>query len=219
MERLRETLASNEARFGRRHAETLSAVTCLAQCLEEAGKLKEAEPLYRRALAGQVAQLGSTDPLSLRATRDLACLLEEQGNIDEAEALCWQGSATKEVSHRKAFKMFAIKFNDNALYYLFLCACGLKHVFARLFSGRVWMVRTVRLSINLLFAIGVDQAVESASLSRSRLLIVARSRCVGWQIFQGECPHSNPNLPPPSPPPNQAWQGVKLSWGQCIQTL
>ncbi|CAK9069850.1 Nephrocystin-3 [Durusdinium trenchii] len=93
VERLRETLASNEARFGRRHAETLSAVTCLAQCLEEAGKLKEAEPLYRRALAGQVAQLGSTDPLSLRATRDLACLLEEQGNIDEAEALCWQGMA------------------------------------------------------------------------------------------------------------------------------
>ena len=52
-----------------------------------AGKLAEAEPLYRRALEGREQQLGAKHPHTLTSVNNLVSLLHAQGKLTKAEAL------------------------------------------------------------------------------------------------------------------------------------
>jgi hypothetical protein len=73
---LRTLLELQSARLGPDHPEVASTLHNLAVVCERAGRISDAEGLYRRAFAAASAALAPTDPLVIRCQEDLNAFLE-----------------------------------------------------------------------------------------------------------------------------------------------
>ena len=81
----KKKLAEQEQELGVDHEETLITVARIGNLLHVQGKLKEAEPFYRRALEGRERILGRDHPGTLASVNNLGQLLQAQGKFDLAE--------------------------------------------------------------------------------------------------------------------------------------
>merc|ERR1712012_1253173 len=89
----------SEAKLGVNHADTLGCMYNLGALLQAAGRLKEAERLFRQELTGCISAHGSQHENTLGSLRNLAQLLQSQGRYDEAESLFKQELAGWESMH------------------------------------------------------------------------------------------------------------------------
>jgi tetratricopeptide (TPR) repeat protein len=83
----RQALAIREKRLGPDHPETLSSVTFLAICIENAKRYSEAESFHRRAYEGRMRVLGAAHPDTLTSLNNLAVVTGLKGDFVRAEAL------------------------------------------------------------------------------------------------------------------------------------
>lgn len=84
---LRKALEFAEDHFGKKHPDSLQAVSALGSALQSRGQLKEGEALLRRAYLGFKAQLGEKHRDSLISANNLGLVLEAQGQHRQAVAL------------------------------------------------------------------------------------------------------------------------------------
>ena len=76
---------------GKSRKETCACLNEIGNLLRDMGKLKDAEPLYRRALEGREATLGKSHPHTLTSINNLGMLLPAMGKLEDAEALLRRG--------------------------------------------------------------------------------------------------------------------------------
>ena len=84
---LAQTALAELAKLPAAERATSALINNVARLLEAAGKLGEAEPLYREAFEGRRETLGPTHPHTLTAMGNLAGLLHTAGKLHEAEHL------------------------------------------------------------------------------------------------------------------------------------
>ncbi len=84
---MRRALAIDEESYGKSHPWVATELKNLAQMLQDANRLAEAEPLIRRALAIDEQSYGKDDPDVAIDLNNLALLLEDTNRLTEAEPL------------------------------------------------------------------------------------------------------------------------------------
>lgn len=75
---------------------TYTLMLAIGAVLYGRGKLREAEPLWRRCLKGREAVLGPEDPDTLTVVHNLGTLLSERGQLEEAEVMFRRALDAKE---------------------------------------------------------------------------------------------------------------------------
>ncbi|WP_300454434.1 tetratricopeptide repeat protein [Accumulibacter sp.] len=90
------SLKLNEALRGRRHPDTASSLTRLADILESMRRYQEALPLYRRALAIREKAVGPDHEDTVESLNDLADVLESMRRYDESLVLYSRVLAVRE---------------------------------------------------------------------------------------------------------------------------
>ncbi len=82
--------------LGPKHPNTAQSYNNLASNLDNQGRYKEAEPLFRKALAIYEEVLGPKHPDTALSYNNLASNLDNQGRYKEAEPLCRKALAVRE---------------------------------------------------------------------------------------------------------------------------
>lgn len=95
-EERREQLARFEQSVGADHAETLGLLRSLAVSLRDAGRLDEAEPLYRDFMARCIRVQGEDSPIAAKAYSAMGDLLTLKGELPEAETFLHKARAIRE---------------------------------------------------------------------------------------------------------------------------
>ena len=96
------TIPVLEARLGKDHSVTLSAINNLGYLYNSNGQQEKAEPMYRELLQRQIAKNGLLHHSSGDSYQNLAGSITYQGRYDEAVPL-----------HRKAYDIYKSVYDDN----------------------------------------------------------------------------------------------------------
>ncbi|GMU44120.1 MAG: tetratricopeptide repeat protein [Xanthomonadales bacterium] len=108
---LREVMASETARLGSDHPQTLYTVKALGQALHRQGRLAEAEPMYRQVYQKRKAAYGEDHRSTLSAATQLAAGLVALQRPDEAEPILREVVAAMERNGESRSPQFVANLN------------------------------------------------------------------------------------------------------------